>query len=167
MQIVDAQSRDHFQAVRRLCWEYRDFLLSLGGTDAEAVLHFYPVEKYARLMEGLEAEHMAPAGGIKLALQSNTTIGCGMFHTFAPGTAEIKRVYVRQDARGTGAGRAIMESLVAACRAAGFRRILMDTGRALTAAQGLYLSMGFRARGPYQDLPEELLPLLRFFEMEL
>jgi ribosomal protein S18 acetylase RimI-like enzyme len=43
----------------------------------------------------------------------------------------------------------------------------MDTGRALTAAQALYDRLGFRRRGPYQEMPEEIARLLVFYEMPL
>ena len=167
MQIIDATTPDQFEAVRQLCWEYRDALAALGGEDAKAVLHSYSVKKYRSILDQLESEHAAPGGCVKLALIDGNEIGCGMFVTLEPGTAEIKRVFVRESARGTGAGRAIMESLVSECRSRGFRRILMDTGKALTAARNLYHSMGFKERGPYQMAHKEMLSHLVLFELEL
>ncbi|MEY8839417.1 GNAT family N-acetyltransferase, partial [Cribrihabitans sp. XS_ASV171] len=95
------------------------------------------------------------------------TVGCGMFHTLEPGVAEIKRVWLNANARGIGAGYALMSALVEDCRAAGFRQIRMDTGRPLVAAQRLYDSMGFERRGPYYEVPEIAQDFLVFFEMEL
>ncbi|MFD3189697.1 GNAT family N-acetyltransferase [Sedimentitalea sp. HM32M-2] len=166
-EIVDAQTPEHLAAVRHLCWEYRDFLRGLGPLDAQIVDLFYPKDKYARLMDRLAAEHAPPGGAIRLAMQEGVPVGCGMFHTLAPGTAEIKRVYVTQAARGTGAGRALMQALIAQCRRVGFARILMDTSKPLTAAQALYVDLGFRPRGPYQPVPEPARDRLLFFEMAL
>lgn len=154
-------------AVRALCWEYRAALAALGPFDAAIVDLFYPADAYGRLMDRLAEEHAPPAGGIVLARAAGAPVGCGMFHTLAPGTAEIKRVFVRETARGAGAGRAIVTALVGRCRAAGFRRIVLDTSRPLKAAQALYRGLGFTPRGPYQPVPEIARGHLLFFEMEL
>jgi GNAT superfamily N-acetyltransferase len=165
--IIDAKTNSEFNAVRKLCWEYREFLLKLGPKDAEIVRTFYSRETYAQIMDALEQEHSPPTGRVKLALKGSEPVGCGMNHTLMPSTAEIKRVYDRDEARGLGAGRDLMSSLIGQCRADGYSRILMDTGVPLKAAQKLYLSLGFRLRGPYQDVPELARERLVFFEMDL
>lgn len=167
LKIVDPKTALEFDDVRQLCWEYRTFLLGLGSTDAEIVRKFYPKDKYARIMEHLEHEHSPPVGAIKLALNDGDPVGCGMYHTLLPGTAEIKRVFVQKDARGLGAGRELMLALITQCRSDGLSRILMDTSTPLEAAQRLYLSLGFRLRGPYQEVPELARDRLIFFEMDL
>ncbi|MGV6848131.1 MAG: GNAT family N-acetyltransferase [Marinibacterium sp.] len=165
--ITEPRGAEDLDAVRALCWDYRDFLKGLGGQDAEIVTYAYPPEKYAALMDNLETTHAPPSGGIRLARLDGAAVGCGMFHTLSPGTAEIKRVYVAPHARGTGAGRAIMTTLIDACRHQGFQRILMDTGQPLKAAQQLYLSLGFQLRGAYWDVPDFARGRLVFFEMAL
>ena len=104
---------------------------------------------------------------MRLVLKGGAPVGCGTVQTLAPGDAEIKRVWIAPEAQGAGAGRRLMERLIGDCRELGFRRILMDTGRALTAAQALYDRLGFRRRGPYQEMPEEIARLLVFYEMPL
>ncbi|MBV2358236.1 GNAT family N-acetyltransferase [Thalassococcus sp. CAU 1522] len=165
--IADPASPQDFDAVRRLCWDYRAFLLTLGPDDKRAVLAAYPQEKYTALMDRIATEHAPPAGGIKLARHQGKAIGCGMFHTVLPGTAEIKRVYVAPAARSLGAGRALMLALIDQCRAQGFQRIVMDTGQPLQAAARLYDDLGFRRRGPYTDMPAEIAARMLFFEMAL
>lgn len=110
---------------------------------------------------------ITPQGAIRLAIKNNVAVGCGMYHALAPDTAEIKRVYITEPARGTGAGFAVMNSLIEQARQSGYRRILMDTSKPLRAAQKLYLSMGFVLREPYQDVPEIAQDHLLFFEMQL
>ena len=167
LDISPARSDADFDAVRALCWAYRDFLLGLGGRDAEAVLHYYGEATYAALMDDLPRYHAPPDGEVLLARLDGAPVGCGMVHTFAPGMAQIKRVYLTEAARGQGGGRAMMEALIALCRVRGFERILMDTGARLETAVALYDRLGFKRRGPYQEIPEDLLDLLVFFEMEL
>jgi predicted GNAT family acetyltransferase len=91
-------------AVRGLCWAYRDFLLTFGETERRITETFYPQEKYAALMDRLEQEHARPRGIILLAERGGAVVGCGMSHALNDTDAEIKRVYVTDAARGTGAG---------------------------------------------------------------
>ncbi|SDC19856.1 GNAT family N-acetyltransferase [Ruegeria marina] len=167
IEIVTPQTPDQFDAVRRLCWQYRDFLLAISPQSRVIAETFYPEAKYAAVMDRLEQEHTAPQGGVRLVLAQAVPVGCGMFHTLEPGIAEIKRVYLTEAVRGRGAGLALMIELVRACRAQGFAAIRMDTGAPLEAAQKLYDAMGFARRDPYYDPPEIARDFLRFFEMRL
>ena len=167
LRIIEPRTPDHFDSVRRLCWEYRDFLLTLDAKSQRIVRTLYSRDKYTRLMEAIEVEHSPPKGGARLAMMRDQPIGCGMFHTLEPGVAEIKRVFVNEAARGTGAGYAIMKSLIEACRVQGYDYIRMDTGKPLEAASRLYLSMGFQLRDAYSEIPDIAEGHLLFFEMSL
>ena len=167
IEVVEATTPAQFDTIREMCWEYRDFLMSMGQDYVAIIESFYPTPRYAALVDELDVLHARPNGSIKLVLHDGAPIGCGMCHRLEPGTYEIKRVYIRESARGLGAGRAIMEALVAQIRADGFTRILMDTGLPQVAAQKLYLSMGFRLRGPYQEMPPITEGKMVFFEMDL
>ncbi len=167
LEIVKPETPDQFDAVRRLCWAYRDFLLTVSPESRVIAQTFYPEAKYAAVMDRLEQEYRPPMGGMRLALRNGAPVGCGMFHTLEPGVAEIKRVWLNEDARGIGAGYALMTVLVEDCRAGGFRLVRMDTGRPLVEAQRLYDSMGFARRDPYYQPPEIARRFLVFFEMEL
>ncbi|WP_050931299.1 GNAT family N-acetyltransferase [Aestuariivita boseongensis] len=167
MRIAVPQTNAEFDAVRTLCWEYRDYLLTFPSPEVDYVRKAYSETAYTAMMEVLATEHSPPHGGCVLAMQDETPMGCGMFHTLEPGTAELKRIYVRPDARGTGLGRDITQALIDHCRATGFSRILMDTSRRQVPAYRLYLSMGFEERGPYQPIPDEMVEKMYFFEMTL
>jgi len=167
VEIITPRDAADIDAVRQLCWDYRDYLLTLGPLDVEIVQTFYPLTKYAQVLERLETAHTAPNGAMRLALVDGLAVGCAMVQTTAAGDAEIKRVFVDASARGLGVGRALMLALITDCRELGFRRILMDTGKPLEAATKLYLDMGFRLRGPYQEMPAMTEGRLLFFEMDL
>ncbi|WP_170413989.1 GNAT family N-acetyltransferase [Ruegeria atlantica] len=167
LNVIEAKTPDHFDEVRRLCWEYRDFLLTLDAKSVRVVKTYYPRDVYARLMDEIEVEHARPDGGVRLVLKDGHAVGCGMFRTIDPGIAEIKRVFVSEAARGTGAGYAVMASLIEQCRKQGFDCIRMDTGIPLKAATRLYLSMGFQLRDAYSEIPEIAKDTLLFFEMSL
>jgi GNAT superfamily N-acetyltransferase len=153
--------------VRQLCWDYRSFLLNFTEVDRDITETFYPVPKYAALMDRLEQEHARPRGVILLARGAGAPIGCGMTHALDDETAEIKRVFVSETARNGGVARMICQALMDQARSDGFSRVVLDTSRSLVAAQALYARLGFAARGPYQPVPDDVLPHLLFFEAKL
>lgn len=153
--------------VRRLCWAYRSHLANSSEIDARITETFYPEPKYRALMDGLAQAHARPRGIILLAERDGRAVGCGMTHALAHDTAEVKRVFVDPQARGAGVARKLMEALMAQARADGFARMVLDTSVNLGPARALYAAMGFRERGPYQDIPADVLPHLLFFEAAL
>lgn len=167
LDVVIPRGEAEIAEIRRLYWEYREFLTALGPYDAEIVAAIYPTDKYAAVLDRLKDEHCPPRGVMRLALRDGAPVGCGMVQTWAPGTAEIKRVFVSGKARGAGVGLALMRALIADCRDLGFNRILMDTSKPLVAAQHLYERLGFQRRGPYQPVPDIAAGHLIFFEMVL
>ncbi len=59
----------------------------------------------------------------------------------------VEDVFVREEARGTGLGRALVSAAIERARERGCRRLELDTGDDNTPAQGLYRSLGFRDNG--------------------
>ena len=167
MDTVWARTPAQFEAVRALCWEYRDFLLTMPPADAELARQFYPEDGYTETLAKLDTDYVPPHGDCLLAMEDSAAVGCGMFHTLDPGRVEIKRVFVRPGLRGSGVGRAIMEALIVRCREHGASRILMDTSRVLAPAHALYLSLGFQEREPYYEIDPDVAARLHFYEMGL
>jgi ribosomal protein S18 acetylase RimI-like enzyme len=164
---IEPRTEAEMAAFRALNWDYRDFLLSLPPPDGDVVRIAYPEAKYTAILDAAETANRPPRGMMRLVLKDGVPVGCGTIQTLAPGDAEIKRVWIAPGAQGLGAGRALMERLIADCRAMGFARILMDTGRPLVQATKLYDSMGFTRRGPYQEMPPEAEGIMIYFEMRL
>lgn len=154
-------------AVRTLCWAYRDFLLNHSGADREIIETFYPQDKYQTLMDGLAVEHARPQGIILLAELDGAPMGCGMTHAIDPQTAEIKRVFVSEAARGQRIADRVCRALMDQARVDGYTRMVLDTAKTLTGAQRLYERLGFGKRGPYQPIPDHALPHLVFYEAPL
>jgi ribosomal protein S18 acetylase RimI-like enzyme len=67
----------------------------------------------------------------------------------------MKRLFVGLDGRGTGTGRKLAEAAIAAARGMGYCEIRLDTLPTMTAAQGLYASLGFGKIESYYATPVE------------
>jgi GNAT superfamily N-acetyltransferase len=69
---------------------------------------------------------------------------------------ELKRLWVRPQARGLGLGRALTQAALDRAAAAGCKAVYLDTvPAAMAAAYRLYLQMGFEPCPPYDDHPAE------------
>jgi GNAT superfamily N-acetyltransferase len=66
---------------------------------------------------------------------------------------EVKHVWVRPEARGGGAGRALMEELERRAVELGATELVLDTNRSLEAAGALYAKLGYVGVEPYNDNP--------------
>jgi len=85
---------------------------------------------------------------------AGAAIGCGAI-VVKPAYGEIKRVYVRPQARGRGAARGLMEALHRQAARQGCRTFVLETGPAQPEALVLYERMGYRRRGPFGDYPDD------------
>jgi putative acetyltransferase len=71
-------------------------------------------------------------------------LGCGALRSLGEPVVEIKRMYVRPDARGRGVGVAILAALEREAVALGFRVVRLETGPLQPEAIGLYARAGYR-----------------------
>ena len=112
--------------------------------------------------QDFESELADPLGFYELVLLAED--GCVALRRIDERTCEMKRLYVRPSARGSGLGRQLAEAVIAEARARGYSRMLLDTLPQMTAAQALYRSLGFRDTEPYRHNP---VPGATFLELML
>lgn len=110
-----------------------------------------------------------PAGRLLLAVDEGEAVGCGAVRVIAPGVAEIKRMYLRPEARGRGIGRALLQELLATARRFGCREARLDTGWFMTDAHRLYRAAGFAECAPYagSEVPADFDPRWQYMRLDL
>ncbi|KAF2245702.1 acetyltransferase [Trematosphaeria pertusa] len=83
-------------------------------------------------------------------------IGCVALRGFSPPhICELKRLYIAPDSRGLGAGRDLLEAVLARARELGYREMLLDTLPSMVAARKMYAQYGFEEVGKYYESPIE------------
>lgn len=108
---------------------------------------------FAEELAGLPGEYRAPAGALFLGVVNERPAGCIAVRPWQPRVCEMKRLYVRKAFQGQGCGRVLAAHAIEWARSAGYERMLLDTLPAMTAAQGLYVRLGFREVDPYRFNP--------------
>lgn len=91
----------------------------------------------------------APSGAVLVA----DRLGCILLRRLDDTTAEVKRLWVAEAARGQGMARRLMQAAEAQARAMGYRALKLDTHRNLGPAIALYRAMGWVEIAPYTGAP--------------
>jgi GNAT superfamily N-acetyltransferase len=141
LNIVPATTAQDLTDVRSLFGEY-------AGLVAEALCF----QNFDEELEALPGAYAPPGGLLWIARDGDTAAGCVALRRLDTGTAEMKRMYVRETHRGTGLGRKLAVAVIEEARKRDHGRIVLDTLPKLTTAIALYRDLGFRECGPY--LPE-------------
>lgn len=104
-----------------------------------------------------------------LARQGGDAVGCGGVALFAD-FAEVKRMYVRDAARGRGIAQALLARIEMETRTAGLAVLRLETGDRQEAALRLYTRAGFRccpAFGDYAAMAPAAIATSVFLEKHL
>jgi GNAT superfamily N-acetyltransferase len=162
--ITQVETADEVRAVRDLFREYTDwaFTLTAGLEDVPPTFEGFEVE-----LASLPGLYAPPAGRLLLATVDGRAAGCVAFKPHHGDTAELKRLYVSPSFRGRNIGQRLVATLIQEARAAGYRRIVLDSHASMTNAHAIYLAAGFRRVDVPDDFPASLRPLVVFMEMDL
>jgi len=132
---------------------HADDVLSLLRQGDEFALALYPAENYHGLdVEALEADGVS----LFVAREGGAALGTAAIVDRGDGSAEIKRMFVTDDARGLGIGRGLLEALEAHARSRGISTVQLETGLPQVAAIALYERLGYEQIprfGKYTDDP--------------
>jgi GNAT superfamily N-acetyltransferase len=115
-------------------------------------------------LDRLPTMYGPPTGRLLLARNDSEVVGCVGVRRVADDTCEMKRLFVRESARGTGLGHRLAGASVAAARELGYARMVLDTLTSMNAARQIYAALGFRETPAYYTNP---LPGVRYFALDL
>jgi ribosomal protein S18 acetylase RimI-like enzyme len=112
----------------------------------------------------LPGKYGPPDGALILVLVDGNGAGCIALRKLSKDICEMKRLYVRDDYRGLGIGRKLINLIIEAARKLNYSYIRLDTLPTMQKAQELYISFGFYDIEPYVYNP---IKGTRFLELEL
>jgi ribosomal protein S18 acetylase RimI-like enzyme len=129
-------------AVRHMLGEYVEWIgLDLAFQEIDAEL------------SGLPGEYAPPGGALFVATAGTRYLAMIALRPSEGSIAEMKRLYVRPDARGRGLARALIARVCDHARAMGYTEIRLDTLPKMGDAQALYEGLGFTDIAPYYETP--------------
>jgi len=143
--IIQANGPAEIEAARELFREYEAWL----GLD----LCFQGFEEELAALPG---KYAPPEGRLYLATVDGKPAGCIALRKLRDATCEMKRLYLRDSARGHGLGRRLIEQVIDDARSIGYQRMRLDTfPPKMAKAVELYTRYGFRPIAPYYDNPHD------------
>lgn len=101
----------------------------------------------------LENVYGPPGGTMLVAAEAGHWLGCVGIRRRSEHDSEMKRLYVAPEARGQGIGERLAAAAIEAAVRLGYQRMLLDTLPSMSAAQALYLRLGFSPIPPYRLNP--------------
>ena len=143
MELIQAYTPHQIAQARLLFREYQSWLqIDLCFQNFEAEL------------ANLPGDYVAPAGRLLLAYEDAELAGCVALRRIDRGICEMKRLFLREEFRGRGLGRQLIEAIIQEAKEIGYERVRLDTlPPKMNDAIALYRSYGFKQTVPYYDNP--------------
>lgn len=102
------------------------------------------------------SEFDPPDGRFMIGLADGRTVAGGGFRRIDAATCEVKRVWTDPTRRREGLASALLTALEGEARAAGYERLVLETGPRQPEAAALYLQRGYRQVPPFGPYPDDL-----------
>lgn len=137
----------------------------VGELEAILSADYPPEQRHGLSLDAIFQPHVR----FFVACTDGAAVGCAGVALF-DGFAEVKRMYVRDRARGSGAAPALLAQLESTAREAGHSVLKLETGTKQAAAIRFYERSGFRSCGVFGDYvtkPAHSISTSLFFEKAL
>jgi len=142
--IFPAQKDKDYEIAKKLLVEY--------GNSLSFHLSF---QNFEEELANLPGDYIQPAGCLLLAVYKEQPVGCVGLRKLSDGVCEMKRLYVKEQFRGLGIGRALVEAVIEQARKIGYNNMRLDTVPSMEVASALYISVGFKKTCAYRYNPIE------------
>ena len=144
-------------------WELSEFrtLLMEYAASLDVDLAY---QDFQHELDTLPGDYALPRGCMLIAREGPLAMACVAVRPVDNVTCEMKRLYVRPAARGSGLGRELAMAAIQFARTSGFHAMRLDTLPSMSAAQSMYRALGFRDIAPYRFSP---VPSNRYMELSL
>ena len=113
-------------------------------------LAFQEIDEEIAMLPG---EYDSPGGALLVCEEGHHLVGMIAMRPVDGSIAEMKRLFVRPEARGRGFGKELVTRLLDVARHLDYEEIRLDTLPMMKGAQLLYESMGFDDIEPYYETP--------------
>lgn len=137
-----ANTSQEFEAGKKL---FEEYALSLNVD-----LSF---QNFMKELETIQIQYGNPEGALLLACDGHTYVGCSGVRKLDQETAELKRMYVKDEYRGHHIGTVLLQRSIELAKELGYKQIRLDTLENMAKAKRLYSSFGFYEIHPYRFNP--------------
>ncbi len=137
----------------------------VGELEAILSAEYTPEQRHGLALDAIFQPHVR----FFVARLRGAAVGCGGVALFS-NFAEVKRMYMREAARGRGVAQAILARIEEEARGAGLSLLRLETGEHQLAAMRLYARAGFvrcPAFGDYVRMAPQAIATSVFFEKRI
>ena len=104
-------------------------------------------------LDGLPGDYAPPRGALFVAVEDDRYLAMIALRPSDGPVGEMKRLYVRPEARGRGLARQLITRLCDEAKRLGYSELRLDTLPMMGEAQALYEAYGFVDIAPYYETP--------------
>lgn len=154
IKFTEVKSKNEYEIAASLFKEY-----------ASQIVIDLEFQNFNKEVENLEDQYSRPEGVIYIIYNlENLPIGCFGIRKLENSICELKRMYLKEDYRGLGFGKKMMEKAIEAGKEMRYQKMRLDTLSTMNTAIGLYKSVGFYEIESYCFNPIETA---KYFEINL
>ena len=134
LEIIHAKTEQEVQIAKMLFEEYAEWL----GMDLE-------FQNFQEELDNMPGKYARPSGGLIIAKYDGDIVGCAAVRKLEDGVCEMKRLFVRDQFRGKGIGKALAVRIIEDARKIGYKKMRLDTdGQKMFKAMAIYRTLGFK-----------------------
>ncbi|MBK8292251.1 MAG: GNAT family N-acetyltransferase [Flammeovirgaceae bacterium] len=112
-------------------------------------------QNFDQELANLSGMYAKPQGVLIIALENEKPIGCFGIRKLEDSVGELKRMYIREQARGFGIGKKLLLRSIEEATLLGYKKMRLDTLSSMHAAIHLYQQAGFYEIEPYRFNPTQ------------